>query len=153
MHGLTNSEPVARTEHARTFREGSLVLMCVGGLITDEVSAAWQAELRREVQRAPTRFVALDTSEMEPANSMRARFRTAAFAKEMAAPLAYVAVLTGSKPGPLVVVRAVLRLAGVQNIELFADVDAFRAAVKDMAAGRTPSPGRGETLAGHSEGP
>jgi hypothetical protein len=138
MFGFTESERVHAGEFFTIWRTPTLVFMHVTGVIDDEHSARWQGALQAEYDRAGyPRFAAMEVSSVEPTNSMQSRFRSAQWIRGTLSKIEQGAVLTGARPGPLVVSRAVLRIVGLSNILLLTEpeqlqrtLDAYRAGHK-----------------------
>jgi len=99
----------------------------------------WRAGLLAHIERSGyPRFAALDSAASDPHNSLRSRLGTAAFARSLARRIEWGAVLTGPGPGPLVVVRTVMRVVGMPNIYLFQSPAEFGQALASCLAGRRP---------------
>lgn len=137
MYGFGDAERVARGEHYTIWRAPSVLFIHVSGEIDDARSAGWQRALQAEYDRGGyPRFAAMDATGVDPSNSMQSRFRTAQWVRTSFANIEQGAVLVGVRPGPLVVVRAVLRIVGLEKIALFTDRAELQRAIDDFRAGR-----------------
>lgn len=139
MFGFSDAERVAVGEFWTIWRCPTTVFMCVTGFIDDERSAAWQRAMQAEYDRAGyPRFAAMEVSTVEPTNSMASRFRSAQWIRKTLEHLEHGSVLTGARPGPLVVSRAVLRIVGLSNIAVLTEPEALHRTIDAYRQGRQP---------------
>lgn len=139
MHGFEAKDLVDTGAGFTIQRRDHLIGIDVEGVVDDAVSDAWRAALAAEMaRRGHPRFLAIDFSRCDPQNSMSTRYRTAAFARENMKIIDWCVLLTGSSPGPLVVVRAVLRTLGLPNLQMTTDSKYFEKAIERMIRGQRP---------------
>jgi hypothetical protein len=139
MHGFEAKDLVDTGAGFTLQRRDHLIGIDVEGVVDDAISDAWRAALAAEIRRrGHPKFLAIDFSRCDPQNSMSARFRTAAFAREHMRTIDWAVLLTGNSPGPLVVVRAVLRTLGLPNLQMTTDAAYFRIGIDRMLRGQRP---------------
>ncbi len=126
MFGFNDEEIVAKGEFWTIWRCPTTVLMQVRGVTTDARTTEWQNALQREYDKRYPRFAAMEVTTVDPQSSMSQRFHSANWIRSTFKIIEQGALLTGSRPGPLVVSRALLRLIGLDNISLYTDVEDFQ---------------------------
>lgn len=140
MFGYSDAERVAVGDYWIIFRCPTTVFMRVTGVIDDARSEGWQRALQAEFDRAGyPRFCAMEVSTVEPTNSMASRFRSAQWIRKTLERIEHGCVLTGARPGPLVVSRAVLRIVGLSNITVLTETEQLQHALDAYRNGQTPS--------------
>ena len=135
MLGFTNDEVVASGEFWTIWRCPTTVFMQVRGFTNDARTEEWLSALQREYDKRYPRFAAMEVSTVEPESSMAQRFKAAKQIRGWFQVIEQGALLTGARPGPLVVSRAVLRLTGMSNILLYTEVADFERHVRDFRQG------------------
>lgn len=139
MYGFTDEHLVARAPNVEIWRAEKVILVRIHGVLDDAGSDRWRAMVTDEVaKRGTPRFIALDFSRCDPQNSMAARYRSAAFARDMMKRIEHGLVLTGGTAGPTVVVRAVLRALGLPNLDLLVDAEELAQGIAAMRRGFRP---------------
>jgi anti-anti-sigma regulatory factor len=141
MYGFSEPHITAQTNHVTLWRADNVLCVRIEGVLDDAASDRWRTMVSDSIakQGAP-RFIAVDFSQCDPQNSMAARYRSAAFARETMKRIEHGVVLTGGTAGPTVVVRAVLRAIGLPNLDLHTDARAFADAIGTMRKGTKPNP-------------
>ena len=140
MDGFTDADVVTRTPRYTIWRQHHLMGMLVDGVVDDAASVAWRTALADAfATHGHPRFFAMDVSGVDPQNSMAGRFKTAGFVREHLKKLEFAVLCTAGASGPLVVVRATLRVAGMRNIMLCNDRRRFAMALEMMRRGHAPS--------------
>lgn len=154
MDGFTDADVKARTPLYTIWRQPQLMGMTVAGVVDDTTSLQWREGLAAEFARGGhPRFFAMDVSGVDPQNSMSGRFRTAAFVREHLKKLEFAALCLAGAPGPLVVVRATLRVVGMRNIMLCNERRRFNLALEMMRRGHRPTADLADVALALDDGP
>ena len=139
MHRFEAQEVVATGDQFVIWRRPTLVAMQVFGAIDDARSEIWQAALANEfATRQYPRFYAMDVSKVDATLSMAGRYRTVSFVRNVLSKIEWAALLARGRPGPVPIVRALLRVISMPNITLCVSEAVFRLQVDAMLAGELP---------------
>lgn len=137
MHGFLSSELRREASHFRLWRHGPLLALELFGPVDDEGSERWRREVLEECERHGwPRFVAVDLRRLDPQNTMLGRFRTASTGRVFLSRVEWLYALTGASPGPLIVVRTVLRVIGATNVSFLSAEEDFRKVLAETREGR-----------------
>lgn len=132
-----DADLVVKAPHRTMWRRGDAMQVKLDGVVTDDISLAWQVDAQKSFDAfGYPRVFGLDNSECEPDTSMQSRFRAASFCRESLRHVKAGLILTGSKPGPLVVTRTILKVIGMPNVHVYSEAHAFARAMEDALAGR-----------------
>lgn len=119
------------------WRRGDVVGVRIVGDLDDEKNPVWRAWLdERFAQEGVPRFMALDVRSATPAASLPKRMQTAAWGRRLLGQIAHGTIHLGHDANVSLTVKAILRVAGMDNVWLRTDDDAFAADVKAMLRGR-----------------
>lgn len=141
MYGFDETHLIVRTPPYTLWRRPALVGLELRGLLDDAASDGWRRAVGDEFKRAGyPRFYAMDARTVRAESSIAARYRSAVFVRESLQALEWAVVYVASAQA-LVVVRAVLRLAGLGNCTLVGTEPEFDRAIDEMRAGRAPKVG------------
>lgn len=135
MFGFTNEEIVAKGEFWTLWRCPTTVFMQVRGFTNDARTAEWTDALQHEYDKKYPRFAAMEVSTVDPESSMSMRFKVAKQIRANFQVIEQGALLTGARPGPLVVSRALLRLVGMDNIVLYTETTEFERHLRGFREG------------------
>ena len=139
MDGFEALEAVGKGDQFTIWRMPSLVAMQVVGSIDDTGSEHWQAALTREfAARGYPRFYAMDVSKVDASLSIAGRYRTVDFVRRTLHKVEWATLLARGSPGPVLVVRAMLRVVSMPNITLCVNERVFRQQVDAMRSGEVP---------------
>jgi hypothetical protein len=127
MFGFTNEEIVTRGTFWTIWRCPTTVFMQVRGYLDNARSNEWQQALQHEYDKKYPRFAAMEVTEVDPQTTFQHRFKAAMWIRDTFKIIEQGALLTGARPGPLVVSRTLLRLIGLDNIVLHVDPADFQA--------------------------
>ena len=142
MFGFNNSEIRAKGDFWTIWRCPTALLMQVRGATDDARSEEWMNALQHEYDRGYPRFAAMEITTVDPQSSMSMRFKAANWIRGSFKIIEQGALLTGARPGPLVVSRAILRLIGLDNIVLHTDEDEFARHIAAFRLGQKYAPSR-----------
>jgi hypothetical protein len=121
----------------RAGANGAVVGIRIEGALDDERNPVWRAKFDELAEREGwPRFVALDVRDAIPAASLARRMQTAAWGRRTLARIEHATLGIGADGRVSVTVRAILRIAGMNNVTLRSDDDAFFADVDAMLAGK-----------------
>jgi hypothetical protein len=118
-------------------RNAHVIAVQLEGEIVDEVSEGWRAMCQQsfdELGYPPFGYV--DATGARVAQSLGVRMRSAAFMRKSAERMTRVALVSADAHVGFVI-RAIMRAAGVGNVQLV-DAQAGAAALADMREGRDP---------------
>ncbi len=137
MHSFLPNELCARTEFFRLWRHRQLIGLQLWGPIDDAASLAWRTAVYSECEVGGwPRFFAVDLRQVDPQNSLLGRFQTASTGKIFLSKIEWMYALTGGSPGPLVVIRTVLRVIGAHNLSLLTSEADFHRAIEAARQGQ-----------------
>ena len=112
---------------------GDVVDVRIVGPLTDDKNPVWRAWLdARFAADGWPRFIALDVKDALPAASLPKRLQTAMWGKQVLGRVERGGIHLGREASVSLTVRATLRIAGMSNVSLHHDDDAFAGDVRAM---------------------
>jgi hypothetical protein len=137
MPTFDNADIVVKDDCHVVYRRGAVLGLCISGVIDDERSDRWRQSLEAEVLRAGfPDYYAIDGTAMRAKNSPGSRLRTALFVRGLMRQARHAVILSSAQTGSTIVMRTLLRLAGVSNIRMVTTVEDFAATLQEMHAGK-----------------
>jgi len=119
------------------WRRGDVVGVRIVGALDDEKNPIWRAWLDdRFASDGTPRFVALDVKDATPAAALPKRMQTAAWGRRLLGRITHGTIHLGHDANVSLTVKAILRVAGMDNVWLRTDDDAFAADIDAMLRGR-----------------
>lgn len=118
------------------WRRGDVVGVRIVGDLDDERNPIWRAWLdARFAADGLPRFIALDVRDATPAASLPKRMQTAAWGRRVLGQIERGTIHLGHDANVSLTVKAILRIASMDNVWLRTDDDAFAADVAAMLHG------------------
>ena len=117
------------------WRAGDVVGVRIEGELTDARNPVWRAWLdARFAADGWPRFIALDVKDAIPMASLPMRIKTALWGRATLARIDHGVIALGRDARVGLTVRAILRVAGMNNVTLLDDASAFAKAVDALSA-------------------